>query len=180
MAVPGSVGRYSTVICVRYRWFCCVACVLPGLAAAAGGHVAFRAQGGLPGASVEAVGALLLMLLPWCQGAVSCFCFGCTWGCLMLCVLLCSRRLSAHSVFLAVAGCLGPCLCAPVLASLVRARGLAFRLGACLLGFPAVVCAVTPFPTISSFCNRHGGCRTCGGYLGFGKGAGGALTECSW
>ena len=66
----------------------------------------------------------------------------------MLCVLLCSRRLSAHSVFLDVAGCLGPCLCAPVLASLVRARALAFRLGVCLLGFPEVVCAVTTFTTL--------------------------------
>ena len=70
--------------------------------------------------------------------------------CLMLCVLLCSRRLSAHSVFLVVAGCLGPCLCA-VLALLVRVRGLAFRLGGCLLGFPAVVCAVTPFPLFRLF-----------------------------
>ena len=25
----------------------------------------------------------------------------------------------------------------------------------CLLGFPAVVCAATPFPTISSVCNTH-------------------------
>ena len=71
----------------------------------------------------------------------------------MICVFLCSHRLSAHSLFLVVAGCLGPCLCAPVLALLVRAHWLAFRLGVCLLGFPAVVCAVTPFPTISSLCN---------------------------
>ena len=71
----------------------------------------------------------------------------------MLRVLLCSRRLSAHSVFLVAVGCLGPCLCAPVLALLVRARRLAFRLGVCLLGFPAVVCAVTPFPTILSPCS---------------------------
>ena len=68
---------------------------------------------------------------------------------------VCSRRLRAHSVFLVVARCLGPCLCAPVLASLVRARGLGFRLGVCLLGFPAVVCAVTPFPTISSLCKKN-------------------------
>ena len=32
----------------------------------------------------------------------------------MLFVLLCSRRLSAHSVFLVVAGCLGPSSCAPL------------------------------------------------------------------
>ena len=52
-------------------------------------------------------------------------------------------------------GCLGRCLCAPVLASLVRARGLAFRLGVCLLGFPAVVYAVKPFPTVASLCNTQ-------------------------
>ena len=69
----------------------------------------------------------------------------------MLCVLLCSRRLSAHSLFFVVAGCLGPCLCVPVLGSLVRARGLAFRLGVCLLGFPAVVCAVNLFPLFRLF-----------------------------
>ena len=69
--------------------------------------------------------------------------------------LLCSRRLSAPSVFLVVAGCLGTCLCAPVLASLFRARGLAFRPGGCPLGFPAIVCPVTPFPTISSLFNSR-------------------------
>ena len=73
----------------------------------------------------------------------------------MFYVLLYSRRLSEHSVFLVVTGCLGPCLCALVLASLVRARGLAFSLGVCLLGFPAVVCTVTPFPTISSLCYKE-------------------------
>ena len=36
---------------------------------------------------------------------------------------------------------------------LVRARGPAFRLGVHLLGFPAVVCAATPTPTIASLCN---------------------------
>ena len=51
----------------------------------------------------------------------------------MLCVLLCSRRLSAHSVFLVMAGCLGPCLCAPVLVLLVRTRWLALCLGVCLV-----------------------------------------------
>ena len=49
--------------------------------------------------------------------------------------------------------CLGPCSCAPVLVLLVRARGLAVRLGVCLLGFPAAVCAVTLIPTIASLCN---------------------------
>ena len=58
MAVPGSVGRCSTVICVRYRWCSCVVCVPPGLAAAAGSQVAFRAPGGLLDAFVVAVGAV--------------------------------------------------------------------------------------------------------------------------
>ena len=58
--------------------------------------------------------------------------------------------------FLSWLAALGTCLCAPVLASLVRARGLAFRLGVCFLGFPAVVCAATSFPTLSPLCNSHG------------------------
>ena len=33
---------------------------------------------------------------------------------------------------------------------LVRARGPALRLGACLLGFPAAVCAATPIPALAS------------------------------
>ena len=37
---------------------------------------------------------------------------------------------------------------------LVRARGPALWLGVCLLGFPAVACAVTPIPTIASLCNK--------------------------
>ena len=39
-------------------------------------------------------------------------------------------------------------------ALLVRARGPAFRLGVCLWGFPAVVCAATPVPTIVPLCTR--------------------------
>ena len=38
---------------------------------------------------------------------------------------------------------------------LVRTLGLALCLGVSLLGFPAVVCAVTPIPNISSLCNTH-------------------------
>ena len=37
---------------------------------------------------------------------------------------------------------------------LVRARGPALRLEVCLLGFPAVVCGVTPLPTTASLCYR--------------------------
>ena len=36
---------------------------------------------------------------------------------------------------------------------LVRAPGPALRLGVCLLGFPAVICAVKPIHTIASLCN---------------------------
>ena len=100
----------------------------PGLAAA-GGQVAFRAPGGLPGASVVAVGAVLLLLLSLVSGSGLMLLLWLHPGLFdVVCVLLCSRRLSVHSVFLVVAGCLGPCLYAPVLALLVRARGLAFCL----------------------------------------------------
>ena len=120
----------------------------PGLAAAAGGQVAFRAPGGLPGASVVAVSAVLLLLLSLVSGSGLMLLL---WLHLGLLDVVCGALFPPpHSVFLVVAGCLGPCLCAPVLASLVRALGLAFCLGVCLLGFPAVVCTVTPFPTISS------------------------------
>ena len=57
------------MICVRYCWYSCVACVLPRLAAAAAGQVAFRAPGFLPGASVAAVGAVLLLLLSLVSGS---------------------------------------------------------------------------------------------------------------
>ena len=55
-AVHGSVGHCSTVRCVSYRCYCCVGGVTPGLAAAAGGQVAFRAPGVSPKRSVVAVG----------------------------------------------------------------------------------------------------------------------------
>ena len=106
----------------------------------------------MPGASVVAVGAVLLLLLSLVSGS----------GLMLLpwlhlglfdvvCVALFPPPQCAFGV--SYAGSLGPCMCAPVLASLVRACGLAFCLGVRLLGFPAIVCAVTPFPTISSLCN---------------------------
>ena len=52
-------------------------------------------------------------------------------------------------MFLVVAGCLEPCSCAPVLVLLIRARGPALRLGVCLLGFPALACAVTSIPVVT-------------------------------
>ena len=98
--------------------------------------------GGSPGASIVAVGAVLLLLLSLVSGCSLMFLFGCTQGCWVPCVLLCFQR--PRWVFLVIAGCLGPCSCAPVLVLLVRARGPALRLGVCFLEFPAVVCAVTP------------------------------------
>ena len=103
---------------------------------------------GLPGASVVAVGAVLLLLLSLVSGCSLMPLFGCTQGCLVPCVSLCLRRSHARWVFLVGAGCLGPCSCAFLLVLLVRARGLALRLGVCLLVFPAVVCAVTSIPPI--------------------------------
>ena len=106
---------------------------------------------GSPGASVVAVGAVLLVLLSLVSGCSLMPLFGCTQGWLVPCVLLCFRRSRARWVV--VAGWLGPRSCAPVLVLLVQARGPAFRLAVCLLGFPAVVCAVTPIPAIASLCN---------------------------
>ena len=44
---------------------------------------------------------------------------------------------------------------------LVRARGLALRLGVCLFGFPAIACAVTP-TTVASLCNNENETRGIG------------------
>ena len=43
---------------------------------------------------------------------------------------------------------------------MVHARGPALRLGMCLLGFPAVACAVSPIPTIASLCSNRPGFGT--------------------
>ena len=116
-----------------YRW--CDA----GTGGGSRGPGSISGAGGLPGASVEAVGAALLLLLPLLSGHSLMFLFGCTQGCLVPCVLLCTHRSPAHRVFLVATGWLGPCSCAPVLMLFVRARGPALRLGMCLLGLPAVV-----------------------------------------
>ena len=105
-------------------------------------------------ALLSALGVVLLLLLSLVSGCGLMLLFGCTQGYLVPCVLLRFRRSRARWVFLVVAGCLGLCSCAPVLVLLVRARGPALRLGVCLLGFPAVVCAVTPVPPIASLCNN--------------------------
>ena len=147
-AVPGPVGQCSTVICAWYRWCCCVVGVPPGLAAAAGGQIAFRAPGGLPGASVVAVGAVLWLLLSLVSGCGLMLLIGLQLG---LFDVVCCRSLSTRWVILDVAGCLRPCSCAAVLALVVRARGLTVRLGVCLSGFLAVVCAVTRFPCLCSY-----------------------------
>ena len=106
--------------------------------------------GGLPSASVLAVGAVLLLLLALVSGCslvlylVALRVVGCH-----VCCFVCFRRPRARWVFLVVARSFWPCSCAPVLVMLVRARGLALHLGVCLLRFPAVVCAVTPVPPVT-------------------------------
>ena len=136
--------------CVIYCWCCSVVGVTPGLVVAAGGQVAFRA----PPLWLWALCSCCFF--PWCRGVVSCFylvalrAVGCR-----VCRFVCFRRPRARWVFLVIAGCVGSCSCAPVLVMLVRARGLALRIGVCLLGFPAVVCAVAPIPPIASLCNTE-------------------------
>ena len=74
-------------------------------------------------------------------GAVCCFVsaapvrIGCALGAFCRCRLLWALLVCFHSVLL------------------VRARGPALHPGVCLLGFPAVVCAATPIPTVASLCN---------------------------
>ena len=133
---------------------CCIIGVTPGLAAAAGGQVAFRAPGVCPAPPLWLWAQCSCYFFPWCQGVVSCFLFGCTEGCLVLCVALfaplqCALGASCRCQLL---GALF--VCAPVLVLLVRARGQALRLGVCLLGCPAAVCARTPIDTIASLCNK--------------------------
>ena len=79
----------------------------------------------------------------------------------MLSVLVCSRRLSAHSVFLVAAGCLGPCLCAPVLALLVLARGLVFVLECAVWGFLPLFVLLHLFPLFRVFVTESQGCAVC-------------------
>ena len=52
------------------------------------------------------------------------------------------------------------CFCSMLL---MRARGLALRLGVYLLGLSAVICAATSIPTIASVCNITplGDCTRC-------------------
>ena len=132
----------------------------PGLAAAAGGQVAFRAPGGLPGASVVAVGAVLLLLLSLVSGSGLMLLLWLHLGLFGdLCVSLFSPPQCAFAVSCRgwLLGALFVCSCSCV----VGPRSWAgFRLGVCRLGFPAVVCAVTPFPTISCLCNRVTGVRS--------------------
>ena len=102
------------------------------------------------------MGAVLLLLLALVSGCslvlylVALRVVGCH-----VCCFVCFRRPRARWVFLVIAGCVGSCSCAPVLVMLVRARGLALRIGVCLLGFPAVVCAVVPILTFAPLCNTH-------------------------
>ena len=70
---------------------------------------------------------------------------------------LCFPRPSAHWVFVLSLPAAWGLARAPVLVLLVRTRGPALRLGVRLLDFTAVVCAVTPVPSISSLCKTIGG-----------------------
>ena len=124
-----------------------------------GGQVAFRAPGFCPAPLLRLWAQCSCCFFPWCQGVVSCFLFGRGQGCLVLHVALFPPLQCALGA-VAVAGCLGPCSCAPILLLLVRPRGPTLRLGVFLLGFPAAVCAVTPIPTIASLCNTQSLCNT--------------------
>ena len=82
----------------------------------------------------------------------------------MLLIRLRLRLLGAVCCFVSAVpvrvGCFLPLSAALGLASVIRsvllvhARGPAPRLGLCLLGFPAVVCAATPVPALASLCNK--------------------------
>ena len=117
------------------------------------GQVAFRAPWVCPAPPLRLWALCSYCFFPWCQGVVSYFLFGCTQGCLVLCVGLfpphqCALGSSCRCRLLgALFVCSRSCVVGPH-------RGPALRLGVCLLGFPAVVCAVTPIPTIASLCNK--------------------------
>ena len=127
-----------------YRWCCSVVGVMPGLAMAAGGQVAFRAPGVCP---LWLWALCSCCFFSWYQGVVSCLYLAAPWLLGAVCVaLLVSAAPVRIGCFLSPTAVLGPFSCAPVLVLLIRARRLALHLGVCLLGFPAVVCAVTPVP----------------------------------
>ena len=148
MAVPGSVERCSTVLCVRYPCCSCVVCHRDWRRRRRR-QVAFQAPGGLPGACVVAVGAVLLFLLSLVSGSGLLLLICLHLGLFdVVCVALFLPRQCAFGV-----ACRGWLLGALFVCSCSCIVGLAFRLGVCFLGFPAVVCAVTPFPTILSLCN---------------------------
>ena len=117
---------------VLYRW--CHA----GINGGGRGPGSISGAGGLPRASVVAVGA-----------ALSCCSSGCTQSCSVLCV----------SLFPPLQFALGACYCGRLLGSsfvcfrsvlLVRALGPALRLGVCLVGFPNAA-LVHPFPLLRLF-----------------------------
>ena len=94
----------------------------------------FSSAGGLPGASIAAVGAVLLLLLSLVSGYSLMLFVGCTWGCWVQCVALflpprCALGASCRCLLWALFVCFRSVL-------LVRARGPALRLGVCLWGFP--------------------------------------------
>ena len=137
-----------------FRWCCSVVGVMPRLAVAAGGQTAFRAPGVCPAPPLWLQVLCSCCFFPWRQGVVSCLYLVALRAVgFRVCCFVCFRRPRARWVFLVVAGCLGLCSCALLLLLLVHARGPALHLGVCLLGFPAVVCAVTPVPPVASLCS---------------------------
>ena len=107
----------------------------------------------MPGASVVAVGAVLLLLLSLVSGCglmllirLHSGLFGAVCVALFL-PLQCALGVSCRCWLL---GALFVCSCSCVVS---RAHGPAVRLEVRLLGFPAVVCAVTPFPPLATLCN---------------------------
>ena len=140
-----SAGQCSTVRYVWYRW--CDA----GMGGRSRGRVAFRAPGVCPAPPLWLWAQCSLASLPGVRvqshafhsvalRAVGCFVASypplpCALGASCRCRLLGALIVCFRSVLL------------------VRARGPALRLGVCLLGLPAVACAVSPIPTIASLCD---------------------------
>ena len=134
-----------------YRWCCSFVGVTPGLAVAAGGQVVFQAPGVCPAPPLWLWALCSCCFFPWCQGVVSCFylvALRAVW-CLVCCFI------SAAPVRV---GCFlsSPAVWALFVCSRSCVVGLRPWAGSpswsvCLLGFPAVICAVHLFPLLRLF-----------------------------
>ena len=134
-----------------------------GLALAARGQVAFLAPGVCPAPPLWLWALCSCCFFPWCQAVVSCFdlvalrAVGCR-----VCCFVCFRRPRARWVFLVVAGCSGPCSCAPVLVLLVCARGPAlFVLECAFWGFLPLFPLLHLFPLLRLFVTLNRGTLPC-------------------